>query len=138
MHRGMKITFIVIGSLIALVLLLLITLLIAGSQEVTDPFTSGIDVVSVPYESPATVAWRLVGVEGTTALYVSTSSHQVAATTDPAMAGYEQLIEPRIETIDGVQVYAADIESQEDVYVRVYADIDGIKWSEEFLVEASS
>jgi hypothetical protein len=137
MSRGVRITLIVLGIIVALILIFAITLYIAGGQTVDDPFTSGIDVVNVPYTAPAAVTWRIVGAEAAdTALYASAASMAAPGDATPAAAGYTQRIDPRTETIDGVEVYVADVPAG-PVYIRVYADIDGPKWSEEFLVEAS-
>jgi hypothetical protein len=137
MSRGVRITLIVLGIIVALILLFALTLYIAGGQTVADPFTDGIDVVDVPYTAPAAVTWRIVGTAAEdTALYASAAPIATPGDATPAAAGYTQRIEPRTETIDGIQVYIADVPAG-PVYIRVYADINGPKWSEEFLVEAS-
>lgn len=133
MHRGVKKALIIVGILAALFIILLLVLIIVGSQEVVDPFTEGIDVIDVPYSAPATVTWRIVGPAASdTALYVSTMSKDVADGTSPQAAGYSQRIEPRKETVDGVEIYRADAPAG---FIRVYAEIGGPKWSSEFEVE---
>lgn len=137
MGKGLRIVLFVVAAIVALVAISILVLYAAGGQDAKDPFTTGIDVIDAPYTLPATVTWRIVGEPATTTvLYVSKVSRPAQDGFAPEDLGYTTTITPTTTVIDGVTLYRADV-PKGTVYVRVYADIDGPKWSQEYLMEDS-
>ncbi len=121
-HKGLKITLIVLGSIVGVFLLLFLSLVIAGTQKITDPFPNiGVEVIDVPFSGEnVDLTWRVHNEQvDATGVYVSSSSiADFPQGVTPAQAGYDDLIEGTLA--DGI--YSATIPVHGPVvYVRVWA-----------------
>ena len=129
-------TLIVLGCLVGLAILLFISLVIAGTQEVQDPFDgTGIEVIDAPFSgSQVTFTWKVHGNVEQTGVYVTAQSvpdaHQSTA---PKDAGYSGT--PIAGALTG-DTYSATVPVNGPVaYARVWARIDGVDtWSIEYPV----
>jgi len=134
LHKALKVTLIVLGCLVGLGLLLFIALVIAGTQEVQDPFDgTGIEVIEAPFSgSQVTMTWKVYGNVEATGVYVTAQSvpdaHQ---STPPKDAGYTGTPIAGVNTGD---TYSATVPVSGAVaYARVWARIDGVDtWSIEY------
>jgi len=127
-HKAVKITLIILGSLVGVLLLLFLGLVIAGSQNVTDPFPNvGVEVIDAPFSGESvTMTWKVHGTVESTGVYISaTSVADFPQGVTPAQAGYSGLIEPTLK--DGI--YSATVPVNGPVvYARVWARADDIDW----------
>jgi len=128
MHKAFKISIIVLGSLVGLAILLFITLVVAGSQTIEDPFPGeGVEVIDAPFSGEeVTFTWKVHGTVEETGVYVSEDSvPDFPQGATPRSAGYDG--RPIAGTLDG-DTYTATVPVGDVAYARVWARADGIDW----------
>lgn len=130
MQKALKVTLIVIGSLVGLALLFFLTLVIMGSQTVEDPFPNqGIEVIDAPFSGESvTLTWKVHAdaVEATGVYVTTVSVPDFPQNVPPANAGFKG--QPVAGTLEG-DTYSATIPVTAGfAYARVWARADGIDW----------
>jgi hypothetical protein len=130
MHKALKISLIVLGSLIGAAFLFFLILVMMGTQEVKDPFPDkGIEVLDAPFSgSSVTLTWKIhnQNIEATGVYVTSASVPDFPQDVSPANAGYKGTPVPG--TLNG-DTYSATIPvTGAVVYARVWARADSVDW----------